>query len=67
MTVEELKSCKSVFVYADDIAPIIGASPQLLRQQAHIDASLLGFPVAIVNHQVRIPRKPFLRFIGEDV
>lgn len=67
MTLNELLSSDAVFVNANDIAPILNARPQEIRNQAKADASVLGFPVIVINKRVRVPRVPFLRWIGMDV
>lgn len=65
MTIEELKHSTKVFVSPADIAPILRCDPQCLRHQAKIDPYMLGFPIVQVGTRIRIPRVPFLRFIGE--
>ena len=63
MTIEELKSWEKDFVYADDVKTIVGVDPSSIRKQAHEDPSKLGFPVMVCGSVVRIPRKPFIKFI----
>ena len=65
MTINELKQSDRVCVNANDIAPVIGADPAWIRYQAHTDPSKLGFPVIVIKRRVKIPRVPFLQFIGE--
>lgn len=65
MTIEEMKQSTKVFVSSADIAPILGCDPQCLRHQAKKDPYMLGFPIVQVGSRIRIPRVPFLRFIGE--
>lgn len=66
MTLEEMKREKKLFVLATDVADILGMDPQSIRAQAKMNPAMLGFPVVVVGTQVRIPRRPFLRFLGED-
>lgn len=66
MTIQELKESDKVYVNSKDIAPIINADPAWIRFQAHENPAKLGFNVIVTNRRVKIPRKPFLRFIGED-
>ncbi len=67
MTIAELKQSDKVCVNASDIAPVIGADPAWIRYQAHTDPRKLGFPVIVYKRRVKIPRLPFLRFIGEAI
>lgn len=67
MTIQELKSSDRIHVNAKDIAPIINADPAWIRFQAHKDPAKLGFNVIITNRRVKIPRKAFLQFLGEEV
>lgn len=65
MTIEELKQSTKVFVSPADIAPILRCDAQGLRYQAKEAPHALGFPTVRVGSRIRIPRIPFLRFIGE--
>ena len=66
MTVAEIKASDLVFLAPADIAPILGCDPNWLRRAAHDAPELIGFPVCVIGSRTRIPRKPFLRFIGES-
>lgn len=65
MTLDEMKQSTKVFVSASDIAPILGCDPQCIRRQAQIEPNALSFPILRLGSRIRIPRIPFLRFIGE--
>lgn len=67
MTLDEIQASSDVFIKAGDIAPILGVNPNDIREQAHFDASRLGFPVVVIGRRVHIPRVPFLRYLGVDV
>lgn len=64
MTLEQLQQSKQLFVAPADISEILRCDPQCIRKQAQTDPSQLGFPVIVQGSRVRIPRIPFLRFIG---
>lgn len=66
MTVDEIKGSREIFLNPADIAPIVGCDPNWIRKAAHEAPELIGFPVCVIGTRTRIPRKPFLRFIGED-
>lgn len=66
MTLEELKEKRPLFVTAEEISEILGCNAANIRSQAQSDQGKLGFPVMVVGTRVKIPVKPFLRFIGEE-
>jgi len=65
MTLTEIKMSDALFLTPKDIAPVIGTDPQLIRLMARKDPSKLGFPVTVVSSRTKIPRKPFLKWLGE--
>jgi len=64
MNLYDMLHTEQPFLTADDVADIIGASAQSIRNQARENASLLGFPVTYIGSRLRIPRIPFLNYIG---
>ena len=65
MTIKEMRQSDAVFLTPADVAPVIGCDPNWIRRAAHDAPELLGFPVCVIGTRTRIPRKPFLAFIGE--
>ena len=65
MTLAEIKASDKMWLTPDEIAPVIGAHAQSIRAAAREKPELLGFPVTVVGSRTRIPRKPFLQFLGE--
>ena len=65
MTLEEAKQSDKAFLTPAEIAPIIGCNPNWIRKAAHDAPELVGFPVCVIGTRTRIPRKPFLAFLGE--
>ena len=65
MTLAEIKESEAAFLTPADIAQVIGCNPNWLRKAAHDAPELIGFPVCVIGTRTRIPRKPFLEFIGE--
>ena len=61
---EVLRQSKEIFLRSTDVAPILGCDAQAIRVAARKRPELLGFPVNVMEHEVRIPRIPFLRFVG---
>lgn len=64
MTLEQLLQSTQLFVDPSDIAPILHCDPQCLRRQAKDNAEVLGFPILRIGSRIRIPRIPFLKFLG---
>lgn len=64
MTIEEIKTVDKAMLRPTDIAPIIGCDPQWVRDTARENPAALGFPVLVVGTRVKIPRVPFLKFLG---
>jgi hypothetical protein len=64
MTLEDIQTSTKPFLSPADIAPVLHCDPQCIREQAHHDPDKIGFPVIIMGHRVRIPRIPFLKYLG---
>lgn len=64
MTLIELIETDKVYLTPADIAPVLHCDAQSIRAQAKRDEKLLGYPVIIIGNRVKIPRIPFLRFLG---
>lgn len=66
MTLAEIKQSDAVFLTPAEVAPLIGCNPNFIRKAAHDAPELIGFPVCVIGTRTRIPRKPFLKFLGEE-
>jgi len=66
MTLDELREYPKEFLTAAQVAPVLGCDPQDIRVQARTAPERLGFPVIIIKSRTKIPRIPFLRFMGEQ-
>lgn len=64
MTITEMLESAEPFLSPADIAEVLQCDPQSIRGQAQSDSSKLGYPVIIINRRIRIPRIPFLRYLG---
>lgn len=67
MTLDELKSSDKVFLTPADIAPVLRCDPHKVRVTARQRPDLLGFEFTFTGNRMKIPRIPFLRFLGVDV
>lgn len=66
MTLDEIrKSTKDVLTPAD-IAEVLGCDAQDIRVQARLAPEKLGFPIIIIKSRTKIPRVPFLRYMGVE-
>ena len=66
MTLDEIRASDKTFLTPADVAGILAADAQSIRLQARELPEALGFPVICVGNRTKIPRKPFLRFLGEE-
>lgn len=66
MTLDEIRNSTKEVLTPGDIAEVLGADPQDIRVQARTAPEKLGFPVIIIKSRTKIPRVPFLRFLGAD-
>lgn len=64
MTIEELLQSDQLYLTPADIAPILHCDPQCIRAQAYKDPGKLGFRLIIIGKRIRIPRIPFLQYLG---
>lgn len=65
MTISEIKASDKIFLTPAEIAEVLGTNPQAIRIQARVMPEALGFPVSVIGSRVKIPRKPFLVYMGE--
>lgn len=66
MTLDEIRASDKTFLTPADVAGVLAADAQSIRLQAREFPEGLGFPVICVGNRTKIPRKPFLRFLGEE-
>ena len=64
MTVQEIQISQKIYLSASEVASILHCDPQAIRVQAHTNPKALGYPVIIIGRRVRIPRIPFLHYLG---
>ena len=67
MTLDDIKAIDREFLTPAQVAEIMGCDAQDIRVTARERPDLLGFPVCIIKSRMKIPRIPFLRFMGVDV
>lgn len=65
---DDLKAIKSPTITAEVASKYLGCSPQWIREMARNRPEHLSFPVCCPTpHRVKIPRIPFMRFLGMEV
>lgn len=64
MTIMEIQKSDKPFLTPGDIADVIRSDPQTIRIIARDCPERLGFPVSRIGKYTKIPRIPFLRYIG---
>lgn len=64
MNLQEMGITTKIWLTPADVAPILHCDPQCIRVQAQRDPSKLGYPVIVIGSRVRIPRIPFLKYLG---
>jgi len=67
MTLEEMKSSDKVMLVPADIATVLQCDPYTISLTARDMPERLGFPVMRSGNRTKIPRKAFLKWLGEDV
>lgn len=67
MTIPEIVALEREFLIPTEIAGIVGMNAQTIRVAARQRPELLGFPVIVAGTRTRIPRVPFLRFLGVEI
>lgn len=55
----------AAYLVATEVGPMLQLSDPAIRAQAR--AGRLPFPAVVVGQRVRIPKIPFLRYLGYDV
>lgn len=64
MTLEEMKASDKLFLTPAEVAPVLGSDPHTVRCTARQRPELLGFPFTFSGNRMKIPRLPFLRWMG---
>ena len=64
MTLEEMKASDKLFLTPAEVAPVLGSDPHTVRCTARQRPELLGFPFTFSGSHMKIPRIPFLCWMG---
>lgn len=66
-TLEDLQAMEKLFFTPAEISGVLGTDPQSIRVTARQRPELIGFPFTFCGSRMKIPKVPFLRFMGVDV
>ena len=66
-SLDDLINSKEAFLTANDVCGVLACDPHQVRVCARQRPDLLGFSVVIIGNRVKIPRIPFLRFMGVSI
>ena len=65
-TLDDIIASEKVFLAPADISGGLGSDPQTIRVTARQRPDLIKFPYTFVGNRMKIPRIPFLRFLGAE-
>lgn len=63
MTLDEIRRFDRDYLTPAQVAGVLGCDPQGIRIWAKQKPNELGFPICVIGTRVKIPRKPFLKFM----
>lgn len=63
-SIDELKHMTQPTITPAIAARYLGCDPHWIRLMARQRPEQLGFPVCCISNRVKIPRLPFIRFLG---
>jgi len=66
VTVEQIKASEKIMLTPRDVAEVLGMNHYNVSLIARDCPERLGFPVLRSGNRTKIPRKAFLRFLGEE-
>ncbi len=64
MTLKDIADMDCATITPAIAAAAVGCDPQYIRYMARTNPELLGFPTMVLGKRTRIPRLPFLAFMG---
>lgn len=65
-TLEMIAASDLAVLTPAQVADVLGCDPHWIRVASRDNPALLQFPVLRVGNRVKIPRIPFLRFMGVE-
>lgn len=65
-TLAELQAMDKPFLTPLEISGVLGSDPQTIRVMARQRPDLVGYQYTFTGNRMKIPRIPFLRFMGVE-
>jgi hypothetical protein len=65
--IDQIISCPKAAITVAMASKVLHCKPESIRLAARERPDLLGFPVIVMGSETKIPRIPFLRFLGYEV
>lgn len=65
MTLEEMERCDREYLIPREVAEVLGCAPYSINIMAKQCPDQLGFGVVMIGRRVKIPRRPFIKFMTE--
>lgn len=66
MTMQEMISSTKDFLTPGDVAKVLHSDPHTIRVTAHQRPDLIKYPFTFTGSRMKIPRIPFLHFLGVE-
>lgn len=66
-TIKDLQASSAPVLTPAQVADVLGCDPHWIRVASRDNPALLQFPVQRIGNRVKIPRIPFLRFLGVEI
>ena len=66
-TLEDLCASNKAFFTPSDICNVLESNPQTIRVTARQRPDLIGYEFTFAGNRMKIPRVPFLRFMGIEI
>ena len=63
MTLQELEQLETEVLTPNQVAPILGCQPYTINVATRDGKNPFPFPIIRMGSRVRIPKKPFLKFM----
>lgn len=67
MTLQEIQDLDKAFLTPEQVSGVLGSNPQTIRVTARQRPDLIGYEFTFIGNRMKIPKIPFLRFMGVDI
>lgn len=67
LTLQEIQNLDKAFLTPEQVSGVLGTKAQTVRVTARQRPDLIGYEFTFSGNRMKIPRIPFLRFMGINV